>query len=460
MRFDRVTTTEKFTKFLKKQIRDGIYKPGDKIPSERVLSEKYHISRLTINKILSSLVAEGVLFRDLNRGTYVSESQRTKLSVYLAHNPKMDMEKLTGLFEKTHPQVKVDYTYFSLREFEYNFGMETENGPKNKKFDVILTYGNTLDALLQHQLLKDISEYESAFFNDDIIRLPDSPYVRDNRRYAVPCLFSPVMIFCNKDIYRKSGVSIPGKNLSWKEFSILAKQLTVPGINQYGFAFRDHKNRWPVLITKKGGSILDDNGKCKLDSPETVKALKFFRDYVTSAKISPSPVSQVIKLFCEGKVAMLLDCCYTLPRFIDSANFPFDVIPVPGPGKYPSGLLATGFGINKETKHEKLAVDFIKTVISAEYQMKLEQDNCGIPIRKSVIPQKSIKWKFIKELPNSRISMRNSHQFEIFDQIQALTPLLWSEMISPEDFAQKLQSDITSSIHDSFEQHLKWEEVI
>ncbi|PLR75370.1 hypothetical protein CU633_21310 [Bacillus sp. V3-13] len=55
-----------------KQIEQGLYKNGDKIPTEHDLSEKYNISRPTVRQALAELVQEGYLVKRRGLGTYVS----------------------------------------------------------------------------------------------------------------------------------------------------------------------------------------------------------------------------------------------------------------------------------------------------------------------------------------------------------------------------------------------------
>lgn len=54
------------------QIERGDLKPGDVIPSERELSERFEISRMTVRQALLELVIEGKLVREKGKGTYVA----------------------------------------------------------------------------------------------------------------------------------------------------------------------------------------------------------------------------------------------------------------------------------------------------------------------------------------------------------------------------------------------------
>jgi GntR family transcriptional regulator len=63
---------------LRDRIRQGEWKPGDLIPSERELSETYSISRMTARQAITDLVNEGVFFREQGKGTFVAQNRITQ----------------------------------------------------------------------------------------------------------------------------------------------------------------------------------------------------------------------------------------------------------------------------------------------------------------------------------------------------------------------------------------------
>lgn len=68
-----------------KSLRDGVYRPGSRLPSERVLCEALGISRLTLRRALGILVEQGLVEQTKSRGwfaahTVVSEGQNKLMS--------------------------------------------------------------------------------------------------------------------------------------------------------------------------------------------------------------------------------------------------------------------------------------------------------------------------------------------------------------------------------------------
>lgn len=64
---------ELIIKDIKKGINSGKYLPGQKIPSENELAEKFGASRQTVRKAISKLTEEGLLYARHGSGTFVAE---------------------------------------------------------------------------------------------------------------------------------------------------------------------------------------------------------------------------------------------------------------------------------------------------------------------------------------------------------------------------------------------------
>ena len=68
---------------MRERIRAGEWKPGDLIPSERELGEKYGISRMTARQAITDLVNEGLFYREQGKGTFVSQHKITQQLIRL-----------------------------------------------------------------------------------------------------------------------------------------------------------------------------------------------------------------------------------------------------------------------------------------------------------------------------------------------------------------------------------------
>lgn len=57
--------------FLEDLIRVEGFGPGDQLPSERELSAQFRVSQMTMNRAIQEMVRDGLLFREVGRGTFV-----------------------------------------------------------------------------------------------------------------------------------------------------------------------------------------------------------------------------------------------------------------------------------------------------------------------------------------------------------------------------------------------------
>lgn len=56
---------------LKGNIQGGVYQEGDKLPSEKQLSEQYDVSRITVRQALNALMAQELIYSVQGKGTFV-----------------------------------------------------------------------------------------------------------------------------------------------------------------------------------------------------------------------------------------------------------------------------------------------------------------------------------------------------------------------------------------------------
>lgn len=99
MKLARNSTTSLFTQIeadIKNSIENGIYKFGDKLPTENELIEHYNVSRITIRRAIDDLTKEGILVKKQGKGTFVKEKKiQRKISHTLSFTQSCLQSNLT-----------------------------------------------------------------------------------------------------------------------------------------------------------------------------------------------------------------------------------------------------------------------------------------------------------------------------------------------------------------------------
>jgi len=67
---------------LREDISQGLYKPGDTLPTEHELMRRYALSSTTVRRAVQDLVREGLIYRKAGKGTFV---KRSKIEEHLLH---------------------------------------------------------------------------------------------------------------------------------------------------------------------------------------------------------------------------------------------------------------------------------------------------------------------------------------------------------------------------------------
>jgi len=84
---------------LTQSIHQGQYKPGDPLPAEKFLAQRFGVSIGTLRKAVDSLVGRGVLLRQQGRGTFVARHNKDRYLFAYFHVVRQDGVKTYPLLE-------------------------------------------------------------------------------------------------------------------------------------------------------------------------------------------------------------------------------------------------------------------------------------------------------------------------------------------------------------------------
>lgn len=109
---------------IKKDIRTGILKPGDKLPSEAQMQAEYGLSRVTVRNAMADLEGEGYIIKVQGKGSFVSESDMLRLPVGVtsfSEDARLQGVELTSKVisaELCDPVTEMDSEFFGLDDGE------------------------------------------------------------------------------------------------------------------------------------------------------------------------------------------------------------------------------------------------------------------------------------------------------------------------------------------------------
>lgn len=143
-------------------IKDGTLKPGDKLPTERKLSEELGVSRTAIREALRSLEVLGYIHSKVGGGTYISEitleNVMSPFSAVLSQNKKLIIElievrmllesEITRLATKNMTPAKIKKIQKALDD------MRTEIDAGTNGLEADNSFHNALAVASENQALK------------------------------------------------------------------------------------------------------------------------------------------------------------------------------------------------------------------------------------------------------------------------------------------------------------------
>ena len=196
---------------------------------------------------------------------------------------------------------------------------------------------------------------------DDLLagRHPFDPNVLDascwravefgGRHLGVPLDVHPQGLYYNRRLFREAGlVDESGRArppTTRGEFLDAARRLTrdLDGDgrpDQWGFAFTHVSNNFHTLMPQFGGDFFDAGaGRCTLDDPRNVEALRFGVELIHTHRVAPNPEDVEAWIgFRQGKVAMVFDGVYMLQALLRQKDLDFAGAPVPRIGRRPGTL--------------------------------------------------------------------------------------------------------------------------
>ena len=294
------------------------------------------------------------------------------------------MKPVIEAYNKTH-DVKVNLMHVPQNYFQKLHLLFASNLAP----DIIFINNLYLPVYQKADLLEDMTPFinKEEYFEKALDTLSI-----DNKCYAIPRDVSSMVVFYNKDLMKKSGISIP-KDWDINEFYKISEQLKTN--NKYGFCTEFDPGYWENFVSAENKPLFIKE-KLTISENASLNEVQKLADAINKKGLSPNKeqlsITPCAQLFIQGEAPMFISGRWSVPKINKQADFKYDVAPFPkGSSKYYIPLNASGWAVSKNSKHKKEAVDFVKYLSSDENIKKLADSGLITPAKKDAAYSKYFK---------------------------------------------------------------------
>lgn len=200
--------------------------------------------------------------------------------------------------------------------------------------------------------------------------------------YAIPRDISLLVVYYNKDLFRRAGVSLPQAGWTFDDMFEKSRKIQAK-TGAFGVSFEEEPLFYLPYVMSEGGNFFD------LEAESTRRALDFYADLRGKHHVAPrreeSASATMAQMFLHEKIAMHLSGRWLTPKYMEDAKFQWDIVPFPA-GRKGSivPLDASGWAVAKYSNHKPEALRFVEYLASQKVIEKFASTGLIVPARNDV----------------------------------------------------------------------------
>ncbi len=388
-------------------------------------------------------------------------------------------------YEAKNPEIDLDFKPNSFDDAFNKANQDFANG--TGLYDIVMQYNFSLASFVTNkyvypidELIKNIPDSMKTFEQDlfpnawkevGFYKNLDNPN-GEMVKVGYPFASNTMFVCYNKELFEDEKQKADYKKkynedlqvpTTWQQFYQIAEFFTQPQNNTHGVCLQGAVGGWLYyewvnflfgmdgkVMDKKYGWEGDGNTKVLLNTPEALKAAKYYYSLkpFNGGNFTNVDAYEQVKIMKEGKVAMSIiwsDLAYSLVTKPDKTfDNRFGFAPIPGD----KSLLAGGsYFINKKSKNPEIAAKYIVDLMQPKTQIELTKTGLCSAL-KTVYDDKEIqKIPYSNALKNSLA--RGVYMLEagidatmISEKITANLQKMWNNELTPEQAIANMQKGI------------------
>lgn len=334
------------------------------------------------------------------------------------------LKQVIQKYETQNPDVKIEFIHVPenyFRKLHLLYASKTEP-------DVVFLNNTYAPLYIKAGLLEDLSGKfnENKFFESSI-----NCFKYDGKLFAIPRDVSNLVLYVNKNLVKN-----PQKIKTLYDLKKIAKSVTKDDV--FGLNYEENPLFWLYYLEYFGGGILSSDGQnAILNSPESIIGVEFYADLINKDKSVPQKwqMSSMTsaQMFIGGKTALYLSGRWLVPKFRESVDFDWDIIPFPSSNVSKTLTDASGWAVSKSSKNKNEAIKFVQFLSSDEVSKLFAQTGLITPANRSIAYSEAFlapsekphnSKVFLDILENSKPTPVNSNYAKIVDEVtKNITPV-------------------------------------
>ena len=242
----------------------------------------------------------------------LAQEKKTTISWWFGSWYEATAKKLIPIFEKENPDVRVSLVPLPWKGMSDKLYTSLSIG---KPGDVVNVNSSWFTSFAARGFFRNLDEHINELNKDDFFKGNWKGGCYKDSLYGVPYRTDSFVLFYNKDMFRKVGLSPEKPPKTWKELLSYAKRLTIPEEGEYGFVIIGSIPTsvlyfTSVYIWQNEGAILnEDRTKAVINQKPAVEAVRFWAELFNKHHVVPKNTLAMTeeaarRLFMGEKVAM------------------------------------------------------------------------------------------------------------------------------------------------------------